>query len=68
MQPTYRLTTPIGEGDATKWKEIGAAWVNKDGSIAVVLNAYVTVDHTVKMLMYPWTSRKAKAEKKSTDG
>ena len=31
-QPTHRLYTVKGNGDVSKWLEIGAAWSNRDGN------------------------------------
>jgi len=31
-RPTYRLYQVIGEGKTASWREIGAAWPNKDGA------------------------------------
>ena len=30
-KPTHRLYRVEGEGQSTRWTEIGAAWPNKDG-------------------------------------
>ena len=30
-KPTHRLYRVIGDGDASSWTPIGAAWPNKDG-------------------------------------
>lgn len=30
-KPTHRLYQVTGDGDQTYWREIGAAWPNKDG-------------------------------------
>lgn len=30
-KPTHRLYRVVGDGDASSWTPIGAAWPNKDG-------------------------------------
>lgn len=30
-RPTYRIYRVVGDGDASNWTPIGAAWSNKDG-------------------------------------
>lgn len=38
-KPDYKVTTPIERGDKTFWRELGAAWIAKDGkSITVMLD------------------------------
>ncbi len=32
VRPTHRLYHVIGEGKTASWREIGAAWPNKDGA------------------------------------
>lgn len=68
--PHWKLKTPFGEFDETKWREVGAAWDNPDGSINIVLNAFVTLPHDRKYVLFrtEWTKPKTAKPKKSTDG
>lgn len=64
-KPNYRLMTPIGEGDKTKWREVGAGWINSDESISIVLGACVNLDFTRKLVLYPAVDKSSK-EKANT--
>jgi hypothetical protein len=50
-RPDYRVVVPIdGKDDKTRWREVGAAWVNDGGSISVFLDV---VPVTGKIVLFP---------------
>jgi len=65
MTPQWRLKTPYGEGEATKWREVGAGWDNPDGSINIILGACVTLtnDRTYILFRADVYPKKKKASK-----
>lgn len=61
--PDLRLRVPRGEGEKTKWFDVGAAWANKDGSISIKINPCVVLTDQTTLMLYPMEKKQ-----KSPDG